>query len=167
MGHGRPQRWPDPGRHPFIPAPFSLHCYSSGSVTVAERKILAGCPVKHERCWPTIWLSSLPNTVNAGWRGRKAVHPVYSQLRETVVWFMSFSVNKTAICSAAGGQLSSKKPKKYWSYSQRKDKRIMMKMLSMMSDVFIMSSTFPCRVFCHSVTEESTLESGKKEDGAN
>lgn len=50
MGHGRPQRWPDPGRHPFIPAPFSLHCYSSGSVTVAERKILAGCPVKHERC---------------------------------------------------------------------------------------------------------------------
>lgn len=50
MGHRSVPEMADPGRHPFIPAPFSLHCYSSGSVTVAERKILAGWPVKHEQC---------------------------------------------------------------------------------------------------------------------
>lgn len=48
------------------PRPVRSHCYSSGSLTGAERKILAGRPVRHERRWPTISLSSLPNAAAAG-----------------------------------------------------------------------------------------------------
>lgn len=141
-----PQRWPDPGRHPFTvrtqprPALLGPHCYSSGSMTVAERKILAGCPVEHECCWPTIWLSSLPNIVSWG-GGGVGDGAGYSQLGEergaTVVWF------SVILCEQISGSVvqqedksSPPKLEKHPGCSQRKAEW-MRNTLSVMSHVFI------------------------------
>lgn len=112
-----PRGWPNPSRHLFTPTtlprsvPLGPDCYSSGSVTVAERKILAGCPVEHERCWPTIWLSSLPNIVSGGGggcRGRGRLFSARWGARRYCSLILCHSVwANQRICGAAGGQVVS------------------------------------------------------------
>lgn len=77
-----PQRCTDPSGHPFIHPPSLFHSASAvilqGQWLLLKEKYWQGRAVEHERRWPTIWLSSLPNAVIAGWRGRQAAQ------RETI-----------------------------------------------------------------------------------